>query len=301
MSKQLYPKLQATLAAQAQKNQQLQQQTLEKQARVALGSQSATIPTQPVFVSKVQEELWNAQQIRQKKDKEKRREDIKEYKTQESIRKLVDVEDQVTLTSFVWEKDERGEQSLNAPKNSPYLTSVDLSTNSKELLRHMGQKIDFQGKLPTLKHEYMQAVIQSRSHNFFLSKYAQFKVGVIGKLLSSLNINPEELKTLQNKALTQAANDNIQAMADNIYNMEIADLFQGRSKKSRSTMKMFKEIERQLMAQMFKLGKQDYWSKIRLLEERVTQLKKIEDELSNEKKVLGYHLDMMSQIQVRGI
>jgi hypothetical protein len=299
MSKHLHHKPQSTNTQLLLRKQE--QQRLEKQARSASGPTPDTIQTQPVFVSKVQEELWNAQQVRQKKEKDKRREELKAHKTQESIRKLVDVEDQVTLNSFVWQKDEKGEYDLQSPPQSPYTTSVDLSTNSKELLRHMGQKIDFQSKLPSLKHEYIQAVIQSRSHNFFLSKYAQFKVGVIGKLLSSLNVNPDELKQLQNKAINQAMTDNVQAMADNIYNMEIADLFQGRNKKSRSAMKMFKEIERQLMAQMFKLGKQDFWNKIRVLEERVAQLKKIEDELSAERKALGYHLDMMTQIQVSGV
>jgi len=241
-----------------------------------------------------QEELRQRDELKFQKEKDAKLKAIQDYKTQQSIRQLTDVQDQVSLSGFVWEK-EKEDVELKTDNSAAYLTSINLKDNPQEMLRHMGQKIDMSGKLPQLKHDYIQSVIQSRSHNFFLAKYAQFKVGVIGKLLTAMNISPEELQSLQKRAIDDAIRDNIATMSENIYNQELAELVHGRSAKNRQAQKVFKEIEGQLLSQMEKLGKKDYWSRMRLLEEKIAQCKKIEEELTHEKESLSYQLLFHSQ------
>ena len=58
---------------------------------------------------------------------------------------------------------------------------------------------------------------------------------------------------------------------------------------------MFRELELQLIQQIHLLGKEDYWSRVRMLEESITQCKRIGEEFMNEHKALNYQMNMKGQ------
>jgi hypothetical protein len=193
-------------------------------------------------------------------------------------------QDQVEIQNFRWERDSRGEFELKPNEKPPIITNVDLK---------VAQKIDISSRLQNLKESYMHNMVQSRSSNFFLSRYAQFKMGFLGQLLTSLGVGNAELGQLQRKALDGAIQENVDMMAENIYNQEVAELVYGKNRKMRRTMAMFREIQMQLLKQMNLLGKEGYWTKARLLEEKIRQCKKIEEEFLKERDALKYQFDVL--------
>jgi hypothetical protein len=205
------------------------------------------------------------------------------------------VEDKVDIRSISWEKDKKGEDKIKLSLNSMPPTSVDIQNDGNRILRLLGHKIDFNSRVDQLKQGFMQNVVQSRTGNFFLGKFAQFKVGVMVQLLTWLGIKPEEIETLKRGALQNAFKETESLIAENIYNMELTELIYGNSKKVRRTMAQFKEIEKQLMQKMIMLGKKDAWNKVKLLEERIRQCKKIEEEFQRERDQLLYQTDYVRQ------
>lgn len=203
-------------------------------------------------------------------------------------------EDQVDL-SFHWENDESGSPRLEPHLRDTLVTSVDVENDSQKILRILGYKIDLTSKLSELKQSFIQNIIQSRSHNFFLSRFASFKVGMLGQTLSLLGVSPEEIQTLKKEAIANAIKENKALMEENIYNMELTELVYGKGAKLNKAMAMFKEVEQQLVRQMNMLGQQNYWNPARLLEERLTQCRKIREELEKERKTLQYMYDYMVQ------
>ena len=199
-------------------------------------------------------------------------------------------QDAVQIQSMVWEKDSEGDFKLKE-KPSPVFSAVDMQHVRPDKLQKVGYKIDYSDRLSTLKQSLMQNVVQSRSGNFFLSIYAKFKVGVLVQMLSVLGVAPEELGQLQKQALAEAVQENIALMEDNMYTSELAMLVQGSSKKkSKKAMEMFQEVETQLVAQMSRLGKADYWTELRLAEERLHQDQRIYAEFKKEYRDLSYQL-----------
>ncbi|NBV41718.1 hypothetical protein EBR96_02985, partial [bacterium] len=158
---------------------------------------------------------------------------------------------------------------MSTRRETPLVTSVDLTGKNVEAAKSIGYKIDLNDKLGQLKQALMQNVVQSRSANFFVSKYAQFKVGMLVRLLAVLGVPPEEITALQHKAIQDAIQENINLMAENLYSMELTELVYGLGKKSRRNLRIFKEVQKQLMAQMAILGQKGYWTETRITEERL--------------------------------
>jgi hypothetical protein len=214
--------------------------------------------------------------------------------TNPAIQDLLSIKDEVDLSSFSWDK-ETPKESQNVKDGVTNLKAKKMETDGLKILRAIGIKIDFYNKLSELKESFVQNTIQARSHNFFLAKYAQFKVGVIGQLLSILGVSQEEIQKMQKKALESSADENMQLMGENLYNLEITELVHGRGKKVRRSLLMFREIEKQLMTQMTLIGKPNYWTKIRLIEERIRQCKKIKEEFNQERSALLYQFELYKQ------
>jgi len=220
----------------------------------------------------------------------KKIQDVTKVQAPSQTNRLAAVKDRVEIRSLLWEQNDDGEFQLKTDTESSVVSTVDLKDNGSKILRSLGHKIDFLAKLPQLKVAFMQNLVQSRSANFFLSKFAQFKVGLMGQLLGALGVTQEEIRKLKKEAIKGAIEDNIQLMGENLYNAEISELIHGRHGKMKRAFAMFKEIENQLRNQMALLGRRSYWSNLRFLEEKMTQLKKIEEEFVKEKGDLEYQL-----------
>lgn len=220
--------------------------------------------------------------------------------SQEEIkgRPSFDIEDTVHLSALSFEEtflsdSEENKETLNEEKEKQL---QDLRANGERVLRYLGHKIDFQNKIPDLKVLLKESIIQARSHNFFLSQFAKFKVGVIGQILSALNIPISELKKLKQEAIKDAFDENIELMGENLYNRELSELL-GHSRRKRKMAKIYTQVQTQLLTQMNNLGRVGYWSKTRLLEEKIKQLHRIHDEFQKEMNDLEYLLEYKLQFE----
>ena len=258
-------------------------------------------PSQTIYSAKLQDTLdaqrEQAKEIQQKQSQEiAQAEQTKQAETaKNNDKKQLETEDQISIGKAKWAKNQDGKYELQANIKDPLITSVDLKNDGQAILRLLGQKIDFTAKLPKLQQAYLQTIVQSKSSNFFLSKYAQFKMGIMGQMLTSLGMTSAELQLLQKKALEGAVSENISNMSENIYSMELTDLLYGKGRKSRKAMSMYTEAQQQLTQQMALLGKENYWTKTRLLEEKIRQIGKMKEEFKQEKDALSYQYEFLAQ------
>ena len=202
--------------------------------------------------------------------------------------KMAEVKDAYKSKSMTWQKDETNRLSVDMGTKDAFYTDINLKTGTQKTFQKAGVKIDYSEKVEKLKESYMKYIIQSTNNNYLLSKFAQFKVGLTGMLLAQCGIPVEILKKLKSEAYEKAAEENIQLMSENIYNMEAIQIVKGNRRDSRRTLRIFRRIEIQLMVQMQRIGKPDYWTKAKLLEERITQCQKIVNEFNEEKNNLTY-------------
>lgn len=212
---------------------------------------------------------------------------------QANVTQTMDIKDRVEVKSLSWKETQLNTRTDKEGMASHSPIQMDLAPEATEIL---GIKIDWQSRLNELKEAFSINIVQSRSHNFFLAKFAQIKVSIFGYILSFLGVSTDELQTLQKKAIGAAVEKNIELMGENIYNMELTELIQGQSRKVKRAIRLFKEVQSQLTVQMTKLGKADYWNKVRLCEERIKQCKKIEEEFVKEKANLRYQYEFYKQI-----
>lgn len=251
--------------------------------------------SQNAYYKKIQQELKEKTSTHQQQQQAKQ-EDLQKANKVTAVEKVVpaqllSIQDKVEIRSMTWKKDKKGDFDLKPTLSDTLVSSVDLKNDGTQILRSMGHKIEYTSKLTQLKQNFMQNVVQSRTGNFFLSKYAQFKVGITGQLLSWLGLTPLEIDTLTKKAIEGAVAENEKMMGENIYNIEVTEVIYGKSKKVKRSLAMLFEIEQQLIKQMGLLGKTDYWSKARLAEEHLKQCKKIEEEFRQERNQLAYQLE----------
>ncbi len=251
---------------------------------------------QSAYYKKLQKELkerTSSQQSQQQRHQEeslvKKAEPVQ--KSAPSLKNtLKQFEDTVQVSSFAWQ-DTEGDPHLTSQASPSPLSAVNLHTDETPIFRMFGIKIDFSSKVTQLQQQFMQLVVQSRSSNFFIGKFAQFKLGVVSQLLGYIGVSLDIMEGLKQKAIAGAVSENIHLMSENIYSLELTELLHGTSKKTKKTISMFREVERQLMAQMVALGKPDYWKPIRLSEERLRQCKRIQDEFNKDYHDLSYQLD----------
>lgn len=222
-----------------------------------------------------------------------RERDAHALKQKESV--VSSAKDEVSIGNSRWEKSKDGSYELKAQAKEPLLTSIDLKDDGKRILQILTKKIDFSVKLPQIEQALKQSMVQSKSPNFFLSKYAQFKVGVYVQLLAGLGMSSEDIKKLQKQAMEGAVSENILSMGENIYGEELTEILHGKTRKSRRTLGMYTEAQQQLTQQMALLGKPNYWNKARLYEEKLKQAAKIREEFKNQRDALAYQYEFLSQ------
>ena len=207
--------------------------------------------------------------------------------------KHFDIEDDVRLSSFEWGEaltsdveDKESSSAFNLEDRQKQ--DQQLTKNAENWIQHLAHKIDFKNRKPELKELFRYNIIQSKSHNYYLSKFSKFKVGVVGQILSWLGMSVNELNELKGQALNEAFEENIESMAENLYNTELALLIYGDTRKSKRSLKLYQEVQTQLIQRMENLGRRGYWSKERMLEERKRQVQKIKEEFIKEKSDLTY-------------
>ncbi|MEK9658097.1 MAG: hypothetical protein VW378_07000 [bacterium] len=140
-----------------------------------------------------------------------------------------------------------------------------------------------------LTQDYLDTLKQYYSHNDFLSDFAGFKSTVLNKMLHFSGLNNQDLAALKQQAKQDVFEENIHLMAENIYNLELAELLYGKKKLTRPVRAKMMLLQQKLLQQMQKLDG-GYWTKSRLLEEKITQSKKIRDEFEDECKNIEYFI-----------
>ncbi len=254
--------------------------------------------SQSAYYKKLQQELKDrtTTQQNQERDRTIDGEDKKEPPLAvEDVAKSMAIEDTVNVRSYTWKDDKSGTGLQMASRSAPVTSSVDLAHDGSAILRILGKKIDLTSQANRLRQQYMSSVIQGKSHNAFLGKYAQFKVGIYGQLLTFLGSSPSELLFLHKRAIDNGIKENQAAMAETVYHIELSELFHGKNKKTKRAMMRYREVQRQLIAQMNNFGHTGYWTQPRLVEEELTQCKRIQEELSQEQTLLKYQADFYRQ------
>jgi len=201
-------------------------------------------------------------------------------------------------TDWAQKFEEAQESQQKQPMSDQAKAFIDnMKHDGKKIVDYLGHKINFFKRLPDLKEMFKHNLMQSKSHNFFMAKFADFKVGVVGQILSYMGMPIEELKKLRQDALKEAFEENIELMSQNIYNIELAELVHGRSRKSRKSLQRYNTFQTQLVQNMENIGRKGYWSKTRLLEEKIKQLDKIYHELRDEMSHLEYQREYLEQVE----
>jgi len=255
--------------------------------------------TQNAYYKKLQKELKDRTSVAKGNDDDpSKKDEIEKAKKPDIIvaaSKAMAIEDTVSIKSFEWKKNKNGSFLQKTNKTGTTLSSIDLTHDGSAILRILGKKIDLTSQAMQLRQQYMSNMVQSKSPNYMLAKYAEFKVSIIGQILTYLGSTPAELQLLKKKAISNAIEENIQLMGESIYNTELTLLIEGRTKKNRRTLQRFDYIKAQLIGQMKKFGREAYWTKSRLLEEEITQCKKLHEEFHQEYSYLKYQLDFFKQ------
>lgn len=255
---------------------------------------------QDAYYQRMQQSIQNKavqKEAAQQKQEQQKTEHKQSTKTQESSlqNQQQGGKDQVKIGRSKWVQTQNGDFEMDPQFKDTMSSSVDLETSGKDILKMMGQKVDVSSKLPKLIQSFKQNVIQSRSHNFFLAKYAGFKVGMLNHLLSTLGVSNEDIQKLQKEALNAAKEENKSLMKDAIYNSILNDIIHGKGRKSRATRRIFQETQTQLIQQMARLGAPEFWTEIRLLEEQIEQSKKVKEEFTKERAALIYQYTYLYQ------
>ncbi len=265
----------------------------------AIDSEKVSDLTQNSYYKKLQKELKDRTSSQNANDHRQDTEVTQKTTTVDAVQaaaKTLEIQDTVKLSDSASRPKKSTSFSLDSSRiDTPILSSIDLKNDGSAILRIFGKKIDFGSQANRLRQQYMSNVVQAKSYNIFLSKFAMFKMGVIGQLLSYLGSTPAELEFMQRKALSDAVKENEIAFAENIYNMELIEITHGSTKKTKRLMGKLREIQRQLSLQMNNLGKVGYWSQTRIVEEEITQCKRIYDELQSECDTLKYQIEFYKQ------
>ena len=123
----------------------------------------------------------------------------------------LNIKDEVTLSTLDWDEaleTEEGEEDLK--EKQEFIKQ--LKMDGKKLSRYLGVKIDFEKRMPQLKEMFVHNIVQSKSNNTFMARFAKFKVGVVGQILAFIGVPIEELKKLKQKAIQEAFDENLEMM-----------------------------------------------------------------------------------------
>ena len=196
------------------------------------------------------------------------------------------------------------ENNLKAekPEIAPQMEMVDVTTVSvraeevaaPKLLSVLGYKIDLTAKIEGFKESYTKNFALTKSHNLMVARFADFKTGALGALLSALGVPNDEIENLQKKAVREAINQNESLFAENEYNDELLSIIGGSKKRMRSQNKVMGDIRGQLMIQAKNLGIENRYTRERILELKLTQCRKILEKFVEERSNLEYQLQFVA-------
>ena len=188
---------------------------------------------------------------------------------------------------------------INDPKESKQNNIKELTEkfkyNAHEIMRHLSHKINFSERKEELIEMYKYNLQQSRSHNIFTSRFAKFKVGIVGQILSAIGIPIETLKKLKKTSINDLFEQNHTDMRENIYHAELTEILHGKTKKNQKKIDLFVSLQNHLITQMNNIGRLGFWSKQKLYEEKINQCEKIQEEFTAEKNHLEYLLHYLEQ------
>lgn len=189
---------------------------------------------------------------------------------------------------------------VNAQAN---LSNIDVSTVSQVSAKRvkapgevtlLGYKINISEKLESFKDDYVKNYIQTKSHNYLLSKFALLKVAFLGQMLSMLGVTSEDIKKLQKQAMESAIDENMNLFKENEYNSELIEIVGGPKRQVKAQKKAIGEIRRQLTTQAVNLGLGHYYTQRKILEIQLDQSRAILDNFREEKDHLAYQLEYMA-------
>ena len=106
-------------------------------------------------------------------------------------------------------------------------------------------------------------------------------------LLSLLGVEPNTIEKLKKEALKTAVQDTIDAFEQNEYNAELLTIFT-KTKKDKGRIKILNTLRKQLIKQMQNYGQPGYFTKERIYNIQKNQVKKILDDLLEEKQNLMF-------------
>ena len=161
-----------------------------------------------------------------------------------------------------------------------------------KLWRLISYKLNDKQRINQLKQSYHDTLQQYYSHNDILSQFSSFKASVLGKILDKSGVDAAECKKIRQSVKKQVFEENKHLMAENIYHLELSELLYGKKKNTRPQRAKMLLMQQKLLYQMQKMDN-SYWNKERLLEEKITQSKKIREELVDERKNLRYFVDQL--------
>jgi predicted site-specific integrase-resolvase len=179
-------------------------------------------------------------------------------------------------------------------KQTDQLTE-DFKYNAHDIMRHLAHKINFFERKDELIEMYKYNLQQSRSHNLFTARFATFKVGIVGQLLTAIGVPINEIQKLQTDSLKDLFEQNTVEMQENIYHAELAEIIKGKNRKTKSQLNLFSQLQKHLITQMNNIGRIGFWSQTRLYEEKITQCQIIKQEFEEEKSHLEYLLHFNDQ------
>lgn len=173
---------------------------------------------------------------------------------------------------------------------SPSLTRESDSLDLPPYLRIIGYKIDLKAQVEKFIEAYMKNYIQTKSHNLILAKFSEFKVSIMGWLLSLAGVNSQELQRLQKKALASAISENKLLFDENEYNAELISIIGGSSRQAKAQLRVTAEIRKQIISQSDRMGLKEYFTDDFITEIRLKHCRSIMNRFREEEMKLEYQL-----------
>lgn len=173
------------------------------------------------------------------------------------------------------------------------LSQLDREENSLELppyLRIIGHKINLRAQVESLKESFVKNYIQTKSHNLILAKFAEFKISILGWLLSVLGVSSLELQRLQKKAIEGALRENKLLFEENEYNAELISIIGGNTRQAKGQLRVVAELRKQIIAQCERMGLKEYFTDEFITEIRLKQCRSIMTRFKEEEIKLEYQL-----------
>ena len=193
---------------------------------------------------------------------------------------------------FKWANDHKGMPQIQPKEKTNAITPKPMTQSAGRILNFLGYKIDLQSRQSELMEKYQKYFVDSRSDNFLMARFSQLKFGMVQMILSTLGLSTEELQALQKSALKYAISENKTLFAQNEYNTELLVIFSAGGRKDLNRKVILAKLQDQLIKQMELLGNKTYYTQERKIHIKKQQVKKILQELIDEKNNLIFVRDL---------